>query len=540
MPRNRYPIKSIGPPRGHFVIPLPDLAMAPTLKPLLTMPQSTPSPIVTGDTSAIPQTLMTDATWDLQQSPYSANSMDTADWGYYTMPLSPPTSLSSNTSESPEPPSKKLRLSVSPDRQLEGEHQRCVPTQKVFDLPEALVPSPSSASQPLSNTNPLLAKKFFATTNAGARRTRGTGERISTKDFVPPDVSGLSKREARLVKNRAAAFLSRQRKREEFEAMEVRVRQLEDENARLQQLAQKGNQYEELRSEIERLHAQLQAAEKRELNLSMEIARHSTPLAAKAEMGVDRLSPAVHSSEPQTSPMTFGLTRHILARTLPDLLSMPPKSILPIAVTVPLAEIRPGEQPSGTFPCNDGSVGPMTPYSLPDCLSADAEILRELDNVVVSFERLAEDRVVRMCIQSTRPVSRDQSNPVPHPKIGDKPRTSSLGAWSGSEITPYGPAFELQQLASSSSSLSMDAPTPAPNINSFCGFLGSGGPRTGPDYQGLMMPYMQPSFGHVPDQTSFDLFPNSFDHAAEEKAKYQGRAFPSHLGSEGSWQVPVC
>ena len=48
-------------------------------------------------------------------------------------------------------------------------------------------------------------------------------ERMSTKDFVPPDVSGLSKREARLVKNRAAAFLSRQRKREEFELMEVYV-----------------------------------------------------------------------------------------------------------------------------------------------------------------------------------------------------------------------------------------------------------------------------------------------------------------------------
>jgi hypothetical protein len=43
----------------------------------------------------------------------------------------------------------------------------------------------------------------------------------TTADFVPPDVTGLSKREARLVKNRAAAFLSRQRKREEFEAMEL-------------------------------------------------------------------------------------------------------------------------------------------------------------------------------------------------------------------------------------------------------------------------------------------------------------------------------
>jgi len=56
-------------------------------------------------------------------------------------------------------------------------------------------------------------------TPAPTKRRGGT--RISVADFVPPDVSGLSKREARLVKNRAAAFLSRQRKREEFEQMEV-------------------------------------------------------------------------------------------------------------------------------------------------------------------------------------------------------------------------------------------------------------------------------------------------------------------------------
>jgi hypothetical protein len=34
---------------------------------------------------------------------------------------------------------------------------------------------------------------------------------------------GMSKREARMVKNRAAAFLSRQRKREEFENMKAYV-----------------------------------------------------------------------------------------------------------------------------------------------------------------------------------------------------------------------------------------------------------------------------------------------------------------------------
>jgi hypothetical protein len=55
-----------------------------------------------------------------------------------------------------------------------------------------------------------------------APKKRGNG-RITVAEFVPPDVTGLSKREARLVKNRAAAFLSRQRKREEFETMEACV-----------------------------------------------------------------------------------------------------------------------------------------------------------------------------------------------------------------------------------------------------------------------------------------------------------------------------
>lgn len=70
-----------------------------------------------------------------------------------------------------------------------------------------------------SEGGPLLKKSL--STIGGVKKGRGNGERITTKDFVPPDVTGLSKREARLLKNRAAAFLSRQRKREEFEAMEM-------------------------------------------------------------------------------------------------------------------------------------------------------------------------------------------------------------------------------------------------------------------------------------------------------------------------------
>lgn len=67
-----------------------------------------------------------------------------------------------------------------------------------------------------------FGRQSQSSANAPAqKKSRSTA--VSVKDYVAPDVSGLSKREARLVKNRAAAFLSRQRKREEFEEMQVYV-----------------------------------------------------------------------------------------------------------------------------------------------------------------------------------------------------------------------------------------------------------------------------------------------------------------------------
>jgi hypothetical protein len=120
-----------------------------------------------------------------------------------------------------------------------SEHEQlCLPTHQVFDFPEAkplLIPQPpapvaeSSKRERLSisidTTVPPCPSKRSAASPAPSvtKKPRAIAERINTKDFIPPDVSGLSKREARLVKNRAAAFLSRQRKREEFEFMEVCV-----------------------------------------------------------------------------------------------------------------------------------------------------------------------------------------------------------------------------------------------------------------------------------------------------------------------------
>ena len=94
---------------------------------------------------------------------------------------------------------------------------RQVGAQHTFSASSSTSPTPSAGSVVVPAKRPSVGPAGCGSSTKKAR----SGERVSTKDFVPPDVTGLSKREARLVKNRAAAFLSRQRKREEFETMEM-------------------------------------------------------------------------------------------------------------------------------------------------------------------------------------------------------------------------------------------------------------------------------------------------------------------------------
>lgn len=143
---------------------------------------------------------------------------------------------------------KVLKGRMTPDVPSE----QCLPTHQVFDFMPGNAPTPMQMSSPGSTpeSSPqsapqslpgsqhtfsaaddasssadsvvVPAKRPSVSAPAGSTSKKArSGERVSTKDFVPPDVTGLSKREARLVKNRAAAFLSRQRKREEFENMEM-------------------------------------------------------------------------------------------------------------------------------------------------------------------------------------------------------------------------------------------------------------------------------------------------------------------------------
>lgn len=179
---------------------------------------------------------------------------DAFNYSYYSLPPSPPHSTSSGHADSPGSTAHMLKMRLSPDSASDGE-QLCLPTHQLFDFspvtypptpPTPSAPSPPQQQSPQSfhqihpqhrpnmsrivtalqqSPSPSTLTKRSASPVSSCEgvtiKKRAIGERISSKDFVPPDVTGLSKREARLVKNRAAAFLSRQRKREEFELMEV-------------------------------------------------------------------------------------------------------------------------------------------------------------------------------------------------------------------------------------------------------------------------------------------------------------------------------
>jgi hypothetical protein len=188
---------------------------------------------------------------------YLHNDGDDDDTTYEDLSPSPPASSSGSGSPSSDFHSSDFGM-LGLRRSSEGSENEglCVATHQVFDLPEgsstppppppaSLTPAPSSScpspkaspvARPMSVGPPsesfidppktACAKRAADPSTNPAKKVRSSGERIRAKDFVPPDITGLSKREARLVKNRAAAFLSRQRKREEFELMEAYVRRL--------------------------------------------------------------------------------------------------------------------------------------------------------------------------------------------------------------------------------------------------------------------------------------------------------------------------
>ncbi|KAI0317178.1 hypothetical protein OF83DRAFT_1172213 [Amylostereum chailletii] len=304
---------------------------------------------------------VSDCSWD-QQPFYSPTQMDSFPFNYHqysdSQAPSPPYSTSSAATGSPVPAERMLKMRMTPDYSSDQDSQLCLPTHQVFEIP----PAPDTPPSPVS-PHPQLAHRYATLPASSAlkrppsptpscasasKKPRASAERISTKDFIPPDVSGLSKREARLVKNRAAAFLSRQRKREEFESMEIRVAELEQENARLQAIAQAAPTPQEevqMLSEIEQLRTQLAAAEERERQLSSQLSRR--PTAVKVESAESRLPtsptrPMSFVSQHKSEKTSASLSLLVLLCALPSIFSMSAQShpALPMTGSFPISNVH--------------------------------------------------------------------------------------------------------------------------------------------------------------------------------------------------------
>ncbi|KAG5651623.1 hypothetical protein H0H81_008000 [Sphagnurus paluster] len=529
------------------------------------------------------------APWD--ESLYSTT---TSDYSHYFIPASP----SSSTSDSPISTSKMLKMRMSPDSAAKAEQQQlCLPTHQVFDFPERPSPAAAGSPQPQERLSISINPAAIAASVAAMKRSaspapslskkpRSSGERISSKDFVPPDVSGLSKREARLVKNRAAAFLSRQRKREEFECMEIRVAELEQENARLLALTQNGasapnaSSTSELVSEIESLKAQLEAAKERERQLAAQllckaetVAPPSTP-AIKVEETADPqlpLSPPTRSApSPHKSGASLGLM--VLLCALPTLLSMPMHSALPKSFALPDAplpaapatfdfnSIMPGDYDwsrtlgNSMMDLNDIDMSPSfspapTSRKLEFATSgASSEVDSGLGGLDISFDTLpADNGKIRVRIHPSSSASSRAASPGPSTVSDSK---SDIASWSPESEPSLEASFSSQSFSSSlslssspslsslSSSSSSYLSPPSPGGDPFLGVGASS------DYS---MPYaneVSDMFGQLDDSLSgigdYGSEYSSGDSTAKRRVRIALKSLPAAGGEGGEWEVQIC
>ncbi|KDR75673.1 hypothetical protein GALMADRAFT_46548, partial [Galerina marginata CBS 339.88] len=522
----------------------------------------------------------TDQSWDVQQ-PLFSPSHDNFTYAYYNLPPSPPTSEGSHATDSPVPTNRMLKMRVNSDADL------CMPTHQVFDFPVDIarpltppsrspslceeVGRPSDSMEHFSDASSSCGAKRSASPAPSATKKRAVGERISSKDFVPPDVSGLSKREARLVKNRAAAFLSRQRKREEFECMEVRVAELEQENARLLALTRSGTSVSApqtapsdtiLVSEVEILKAQLAAARERERSLSAQLA--STSVARDVPVKVEATEPQFSLSSPSRSNVSSAhksgasLGLMVLLCALPSLLSMRMQSTAPtsFAIPNPFPTSSAAAFDYNNFLPNDYDWSRTTGSSLMDLdadnhhhkmqklefSGADTADLGGLGDLDISFDTSpSDDGKIRVRIHSpsssasSRSGSPGAASPYDSMKPEMSPSSSSLAMWSGAESESSLQASFPSQF-SALSSYSTSASDPFLGVSSSSEYGMPYAPDGSMRYENNMETM---SYGQVSD-SSFGLgseytIPDST--GAKRRVRIALKSMPQVGGEGGEWEV---
>ncbi|RDX47489.1 hypothetical protein OH76DRAFT_1405819 [Lentinus brumalis] len=495
---------------------------------------------------------------------------------------------------------KMLKGRMTPDVPSE----QCLPTHQVFDFTPGSAPTPMQMSSPASSpesspqTAPqslpgtlhtfsaaddcsysVPAKRPSMSAPAGpTKRVRSSAERVSTKDFVPPDVSGLNKREARLVKNRAAAFLSRQRKREEFENMEIRVAELEQENARLMASLQQQQPTpppvdNSLMSELELLKRQLAETQQRERELAEKLSSGPEPASArtgvvKTEAVEPELPVSLRAHKGERSGASFGLM--VLLCALPTLLSMPTHNAMPSGVSFNPSHSHSHSSSLDMFSTSDYDFGygfgagamdlDLAPSSLISGESAEPEFkkleLVDLDTekfgmsgLDISFDAsAAKDGRIRVRIHP--PAAAENGSEHGHIKELDEDQTmwhdaeDDLGPFLGvgsnepalfgsSDLHSLDFGFASSSYASSSSPLASSSPT-----GSF--FQSAPSPSSTPNEYEFELGSDYGSVGSGMSRAGSPGAAGSTFGAGRRKVRIALRGMPGKGREGGEWEVEVC
>jgi len=133
--------------------------------------------------------------------------------------------------------------------------------------------------------------------------------------------------------------------------MEIRVKGLEEENSRLQALAERGKKYDDLLLNMEQLRLRLTVAEKRERELNAELANRSMAnMGVKTEpydLNLPPTSCSSYAAAGQSSTIT--VMKQSLLSSLPSLLSLPPQTSLPITFSTSLKDSNSSRPSSASF-----------------------------------------------------------------------------------------------------------------------------------------------------------------------------------------------
>lgn len=339
-----------------------------------------------------------------------------------------------------------------------------------------------------------------------------------------------------------------------------RVAELEQENARLLALTQSGNPASAvppqadngLISEVEQLRAQLAAAEKRERELSAQLAIKAVPRDPPIKVEASEVSLPLSSAPRSTAPLKSGasLGLMVLLCALPTLLSMPMHSSVPTSFSIPTplpassastfdySSLLPHDYDwsrttgSSLMDLDDDYPRFSPPSSIRKLEFADSAELGGLD---ISFDTTpANNGKIRVRIHpSSSPSSRATSPDSSSDTKSDVSSPSLDSMWSGSDYEPgFRSSFSSQSSSLSSLSSSSSDPFFGVGESSDFGMAFASNPSKmdSLDYgQSSDLAFGLGSEYNIPDSTG-----------KTRRVRIALKSMPAAGGEGGEWEVQIC